>query len=132
MKATPPEVVTQIQAAFLAGFSASEVARQFSVSNATACRIKAGMADALKNIDKESKVKIDDLLIDSVQSHLEGLKGIAGIAKDEDYLRKQSPEGLATLHQRLEDHAFRLIESAGVIEESLEEEEEQPEQAGPE
>ncbi len=115
-KATDPELVAQVTAALLAGLSLSEAARRYQLPVSSVSRIKDNIEQSkLENVGKESRRRIDDMLVLSVQSHLDALKGISEVAQDKVYLRKQSPEGLATLHQRIEDHAFRLLESAGAI-----------------
>ena len=115
-KATDPELVAQVTAALLAGLSLSEAARRYQLPVSSVSRIKDNIdQNKLENVGKESRRRIDDMLVLSVQSHLDALKGISEVAQDKVYLRKQSPEGLATLHQRIEDHAFRLLESAGTI-----------------
>jgi hypothetical protein len=122
-KATDPELVAQVTAALLAGMAMAEAARKYNLSPASVSRIKANLDQGkLKEVETESRRRIDDMLVLSVQSHLDALKGISEVAQDKVYLRKQSPEGLATLHQRIEDHAFRLLESAGAISVSDDEE----------
>jgi DNA-binding Lrp family transcriptional regulator len=116
VRVTDPEIQAQVTAALMAGIAVNEAARRYKLSPATVSRIKANLdQDGLKHIETESRRRIDDMLVLSVQSHLDALKGISEVAQDKKYLLKQSPEGLATLHQRIEDHAFRLLESAGSI-----------------
>lgn len=122
-KALDPDLVAQVTAALIAGISQREASRRFSLPISSVAGIKKGIDEGkLEQVRTESRRRIDDMLVLSVEAHLDALKGIAEVASDKKYLHRQSPEGLATLHQRLEDHAFRLLESAGAIEESLEEE----------
>ncbi len=121
---TDPELVAQVTAALLTGLSLSEAARRYKLPVSSVSRIKDNIdQQKLENVGKESRRRIDDMLVLSVQSHLDALKGISEVAQDKVYLRKQSPEGLATLHQRIEDHAFRLLESAGAVSVGEDEEE---------
>ena len=82
-KATDPELVAQVQAALLTGMAMAQVAREYKLSPASVSRIKANLDQGrLKEVEKESRRRIDDMLVVSVQAHLDGLKGIADIAQD--------------------------------------------------
>jgi hypothetical protein len=120
---TNPELVAQVTAALLAGMGLSEVARQYKIPVSSVSRIRDNLNQGeLERVGKEKRNRIDEMLADSLETHLNALRSIAEVGSDKNYLIKQSPEGLTTLHERLEDHALRLLEAAGLVADANEDE----------
>lgn len=116
---TDPELVAKVEAALLAGMALSAAAREYKLPVSSVARIKENLDQSkLEKVGKETRRRIDDMLADSLEAHLAALKGIAEVAKDKNYIQKQPANDIAALHQRLEEHALRLLESAGLAEES--------------
>jgi hypothetical protein len=104
----------------MAGMGLSEVSREYKIPVASVSRIRDNLnqgelQEALEKVGKETQRRIDDMLASSLEKHLDALGSIAEIGSDKTYLFKQTPEGLATLHERLENHALRLLEAAGLV-----------------
>lgn len=107
------ELRAEIIGSLLAGLGVRQISRTTSVSPAAISKIKAELdAEIDKNYKPETKQRIDDLLINSLKTHLEAIEGIAQIAKDEQYLRTQDGRNLAELHSGFVSWSLQLLEAA--------------------
>lgn len=107
------EIRAEIIASLLSGLGVRQISRTTSVSPAAISKIKSELELEIdKNYKPETKQRIDDLLINSLKTHLEAIEGIATIAKDEQYLRTQDGRNLAELHAGFVSWSIQLLEAA--------------------
>jgi transposase-like protein len=113
-KAHSEELRQQVMAALLAGISASEVARRYSLPRSTVSRIRSELEPRLEQVGTESRVDLDTLLLDALAANLGAQKRIVTTASEPDFIRKQTAEGVATLYEAFADKAIRLLEAASI------------------
>ena len=107
------DVKAQIIAALLAGGAVNEVARKYRLDKSTVSRIRAGLSpEALQQVATEKRVRIDDILLECMQSNLEALKRIADASSERDYIRDQPAESVAVLYGQIAGVTIRLLEAA--------------------
>jgi len=105
------EITSLVRGALLAGMSCIDCARTYNISKSSVSRIKARMeAEELINADKVTQ-NLDELLIASLNKHLNALNTIAEVATEKDYLRNQKANDLALLHEQINNHIVRLFQS---------------------
>lgn len=105
---TDPEIVTQVQAALLAGMAVADAARKWSLPERTIRRLNGEVGRLEGGDTDELGRKLAELLL----VNAEGMMGIARVAKDERYLKTQQAGGLAQLYSVLADTTVRLLEAA--------------------
>ena len=108
-----PQLKAEIIASLISGVGVCEIARQTQISKAAVSKIKTQLEENQKQLLPENlKFNIDEMLLESLKVHLEGLHEIALIAKDKEYVRNQKASDLAQLHDRLSTFAISLLEAA--------------------
>lgn len=115
MQAISEEIRAQVIAELIAGSAVNVTARKYKLSPATVSRLKNEIApERLKHIETEKRVRIDDLLLESVANHLGALDRIAGYVSTPEYLKTQSAEGVATLYKEIAVTPLSILEAASL------------------
>ena len=113
MQAISDEIRAKVIAELIAGSAVNATARKYKLSPATVSRLKNEIApQALKQIETEKRVRIDDLLLESVANHLQALDRIAGYVSTPEYLAQKEPTALAALYEKLAVTPLSILEAA--------------------
>ena len=107
------EVRAQVIAELLAGAAVNATARKYNLGRQTVSRLKNEIApEQLGQVETEKRQRIDDLLLNSVASHLEALDRIAAYVSTTEYLQGKDPQHLAVLYKEIKDTPLSILEAA--------------------
>lgn len=102
----------QVLAELIAGAEVRTTARKYNLGAATVCRLRYEIKDELERVGTEARDVMDELLLDSVATHLEALNRFAEYVTQPDYLKTQDSAGLAKLYAELREHPLSILEAA--------------------
>lgn len=111
------ETKAAVIAALLAGEGVNEISRRLQLPKQTVSRIRTEIVpEKLGQVGTEKANKMDELLVDYLESNLGALKSITKLVQNETWLYSQSASAVAELHDELSTKAIRLFEAQGVDE----------------
>jgi len=111
------EIRAQVIAELLTGAGVNETARKYQLGAKTVSRIKNEIApEQLTQLDTEKRNRIDDLLLDSVATHLAALDRIANYVSQPEYIAHKEPQHIAALYREIKDTPLSILEAASAAE----------------